>query len=69
MLELCEARHHHMMHPGVKKQALDMQCRFEIDEIGLYNAIKQVKKGCLVCQACIPDDQDVKGRSPMDVDF
>ena len=51
MLELCESWHHHMMHQGVKKQALGMQHRFEIDEIGLYNAIKQVKKGCSVCQA------------------
>ena len=33
MLELCEAWHHHMLHPGVKKQALDMQRRFEIDHI------------------------------------
>ena len=39
VLELCEAWHHHMMHPGVKKQALDMQRRFEIDQVGLYNAI------------------------------
>ena len=54
MLELCEAWHHHMMHPGVKKQAIDMQRRFEIDEIGLHNAIKQVKKGCSVCQASNP---------------
>ena len=53
MLELCEAWHHHMMHPGVKKQALDMRRQFEIHEIGLYNAIKQVKKGCSVCQAAI----------------
>ena len=44
MLDLCEAWHHHMMRPGVGKQALDMQRRFEIDEIGLNNAIKQVKK-------------------------
>ena len=44
MLELCEAWHHHRMHPGVKKQALDMQRGLEIDEIGLYNAIKQVQK-------------------------
>ena len=27
VLELCEAWHHHMLHPGVKKQALDMQPR------------------------------------------
>ena len=31
VLELCEAWHNHMMHPGVKKQALNMQRRFEID--------------------------------------
>ena len=37
VLELCEAWHHHMMHPGVKKQALDMQHR-----ISLYSAIKKV---------------------------
>ena len=42
VLELCEAWHHHMLHPGVKKQALDMQCRFEIDQINLYTAIKKV---------------------------
>ena len=34
VLELCEAWHHHMLHPGGKKQALDMQRRFEIDHIG-----------------------------------
>ena len=54
VLELCEAWHHHMMHPGVRKQALDMQRRFEIDQIGLYNAIRKVRKGCSVCQACTP---------------
>ena len=46
MLELCEAWQHHMMHPQVKKQALDMQRRFESDQISLYNAIKKVRKGC-----------------------
>ena len=60
VLELSEAWYHNMMHPGVKKQALDMQRRFEIDEIGLYNAIKQVKKGCSVCQACNPDNRSHK---------
>ena len=63
VLELCEAWHHHMMHPGVKKQALDMQRRFEIDQIGLYNAIKKVRKGCSVCQACNPDNRNVKGEA------
>ena len=63
VLELCEAWHHHMMHRGVKKQALDMQCRFEIDKIGLYNAIKQVKKGCSVCQVCNLDNRNVKGEA------
>ena len=38
-----------------------MQRRFEIDEIGLYNAIKQVKKGCSDCQANNPDNQEVRG--------
>ena len=33
--EVCEAWHHHMNHPGVRKQALDMQRRLEIDQIGL----------------------------------
>ena len=60
VLELCEAWHHHMMHPGVKKQALDMQRRFKIDQISLYNAIKKVRKGCSVCQACNPDNRNVK---------
>ena len=63
MLELCEAWHHHMMHPGVKKQALDIQRRFEIDQIGLYSAIKKVRKGCSVCQACNPDNRNVKGEA------
>ena len=63
VLELCEAWHHHMLHPGVKKQALDMQRRFEIDHIGLYTAIKKVKKGCSVCQACNPDNRNVKGEA------
>ena len=63
VLELCEAWHHHMMHPGVKKQDLDMQRRFEIDQIGLYTAIKKVRKGCSVCQACNPDNRNVKGEA------
>ena len=63
LLKLCEAWHHHMMHQGVKKQALDMQRRFKMDDIGLYNAIKQVKKGCSVCQACNPDNQNVQGEA------
>ena len=66
VLELCEAWHHHMLHPGVKKQALDMQRRFEIDHIVLYTAIKKVRKGCSVCQACNPDNPNVKRGSPMD---
>ena len=63
VLELCEAWHNHMMHPGVKKQALVMQSRLEIDDIGLYNAIKQVKKGCSVRQACNADNRNVKGEA------
>ena len=63
VLELCEAWHHHMMHPGVKKQALDMQRRFEINQIGLYSAINKVRKGCSVCQACNPDNRNVKGEA------
>ena len=63
VLELCEAWHHHMLHPGVKKQALDMQRRFEIDHIVLYTAIKKVRKGCSVCQACNPDNRNVKGEA------
>ena len=45
LLPLCEGWGDHMMQPGVKKQASDMQRRFEADELGVYNAIKQVKKG------------------------
>ena len=56
MLERSEPWHHHMMHPGVKKQAFDMQPRFVIHQIIPYNAIKLVKKGCSVCQACNPDN-------------
>ena len=63
VLELCEAWHHHMMHPGVRKQALDMQRWFQIDQIGLYNAIKTVRKGCSVCQACNPDSRNVTGEA------
>ena len=63
MLELCEAWHHHTMHQGVKKQALDMQRRFQLDEIGPYNAIIQVKKGSSVCQACSPDNRKVQGEA------
>ena len=62
-LELCESWHHHMMHQGIGKQAPDMQHRLEIDAIGLYNAIKQVKKGCSVCQACDPDNRNVQGEA------
>ena len=60
VLELLEASHHHMMQRGVKKQALHMQRWFEIDEIGLYKTVKQVKKGCSVCQACNPDNRNVQ---------
>ena len=63
LLELCEAFHHHMMHRKVKKQALDMQRRFEIDEIGLYHAIKQVRKGYSVCRSCNPDNPNVPGEA------
>ena len=63
LLELREAWYHHMMHPGVKKQALDMQSWYEITEIRLYNAMKQVKKGCSVCQTCNPDNGNVKGEA------
>ena len=63
MLELCEAWHHHMMHPGVGKQALDMQRRSEIDEIRLYKAIKQVKKGRSVRQACNPDNRNLRAEA------
>ena len=52
-----------MMHPGVRKQALDMRRRFKIDQLSLYNAIKKVRKGCLVCQACNPDNRNVKGEA------
>ena len=38
-----------------------MQRRFEIDHIVLYTAIKKVRKGCSVCQACNPDNRNVKG--------
>ena len=63
VLELCETWHHHMMDQGVRKQALDMQRWFEIDQIGLYTAIKKVRKGCSVCQACNPDNRNVKGEA------
>ena len=63
VLELCEALHHHMVHPGVRKQALHMQRGFKIDQISLYNAIKKVRKGCSVCQACNPDNRNVKGEA------
>ena len=63
VLELCEAWHHHMLHPGVKKQALDMQRRFEIDHIVLYTTIKKVRKGCSVFEACNPDNRNVKGEA------
>ena len=63
MLEVCEAWHHHVMHRGVSKQAIDMQRQFEVHEISLYNAIKQVKNGCSVCQACNPDNWNVRGEA------
>ena len=63
VLELWEAWHHHMMHPGVKKQALDMQRRFGIYQISIYSAFKKVRKGCSVCQACNPDNKNVKGET------
>ena len=63
VLQLCEAWHHHMMHPGIMKQARHMQCRFKIDQISLYNANKKVRKGCSVCQACNPDNRNVEGEA------
>ena len=60
VLELCEAWCHHMIDPRVEKHALNMKQRFEIEETCLHNAIKQIKKGCSVCQACNPDKQNVK---------
>ena len=60
VLELCEAWHHHMMHPRVKKQGLDMQRWFKFYQISLYSAIKKVRKRCSVCQACNPDNRNVK---------
>ena len=52
-----------MMHPEIKKQPLDMQRRFEIDDIGPYNAIKQVRKGYSVCQVCNPDNRNIKAEA------
>ena len=40
-----------------------MQRWFEIDEIDLYNAIKQIKKGYLVYHACNPDNRAVRGEA------
>ena len=57
MLELCEALHHHMMHPGVKKQALDMQRRFEFDQIGLYSAGQKGLLGLSGLQSRQPECQ------------
>ena len=65
VLELCAAWHHDMMHARSRKQALDMQCRLEVDEGSLYNAIGQVNKGCSVCQACNPDNRSVKGEAQL----
>ena len=31
--------------------------------VGLYTAIKKVRKGCSVCQACNPDNRNVKGEA------
>ena len=53
----------HMLHPGLKKQALDMQRWFKMDEIGLYNAVKQVKKAWLFCQVCSHHNRNVKGEA------
>ena len=40
-----------------------MQRWLEMDDIGIYNAIKRVKKGGSVCQACNPYDRNVKGEA------
>ena len=58
--ELCEAWNQYMVHLGVTKQALDMQQPSKIEEIGLYNGIKQFSNHCSVCQACNPDNWNVK---------
>ena len=65
VLDLRELWNQHMMHQGVKKQGLEMQRRLEVDEIGLYNVMKRVKKGCSVCQACNPDNRNVKGEAQL----
>ena len=53
-LELCEAWHHHMVHPRVSKQAPDMLRRFAFNDIGMWKALRAVRKGCAVCQVCNP---------------
>ena len=40
-----------------------MQCRFEKNDIRLYNAIKQVKKGYSVRQAGLPENRNVKAEA------
>ena len=54
VLELCEAWHHHMVHPGVRKQVTDMVKRFAIDDVDLWRSVRAVRKGCAVCNACNP---------------
>ena len=40
-----------------------MQLGFEIDQMGLYNAFRKVRRGCSVCQACNPDNRTVTGEA------
>ena len=39
--------------------------RFEIDESGLYNVIRQVKKGCLVCNGDNQNDKEEATWTPI----
>ena len=55
-----------MIHPGVKKQALDMQRQFEIDQISLYNAITKVQKALLGLSGLQSRQPERQGGSPMD---
>ena len=66
VLELCEAWHHHMLHQGVKKQALDMQRRFEIDHIVSLHRHQEGQEGLLGLSGLQSRQPERQGGTPMD---
>ena len=66
VLELCEAWHHHMLHPGVKKQALDMQRRFRDRPYRSLHRHQEGQEGLLGLSGLQSRQPERQGGTPMD---